>query len=334
MGMSRYAPPSVAVIGGGTGLSTMLRGLKRKTSRITAIVTVTDDGGGSGVLRRELGMPPPGDIRSCILSLANVEPAMESMISYRFREGSLTGQSLGNLVLAALNDMYPTFDQAVAAMGQVLAITGQVLPVTNENLILQAEFTDGAVIRGETRITDYKRSTDAVIRRISLDPVRPAAVPAVLEAIRQADMIVLGPGSLFTSVIPNLLTEGVAEAVCASSAVKVYVMNIMTQNGETERYTAAGHARALLEHGGPGLFDYILLNSRPVDAAVLASYEKEGAGQVEVDEEALLRLGVEPIYAPVASWAGGLVRHDPAALADALMGLYHDRAKTKTASFF
>ncbi|MCD7846291.1 MAG: YvcK family protein, partial [Oscillospiraceae bacterium] len=174
MGISRYTPPSIAVIGGGTGLSTMLRGLKRKTSRITAIVTVTDDGGGSGVLRRELGMPPPGDIRSCILTLANAEPAMEDMMSYRFREGSLAGQSLGNLVLAALNDMYPAFDQAVAAMGQVLAITGQVLaitgqvlPVTNENLVLQAEFTDGAVIRGETRITDYKRGTEAVIRRVS-----------------------------------------------------------------------------------------------------------------------------------------------------------------------
>ncbi len=331
MSMRRYTPPSIAVIGGGTGLSTMLRGLKFKTSRITAIVTVTDDGGGSGVLRRELGMPPPGDIRSCILALANAEPAMEDMMNYRFREGSLAGQSLGNLVLAALNDMSPTFDQAVTAMGQVLAITGQVLPVTNENLVLQAEFTDGAVIRGETRITDYKRHTDAVIRRISLDPAEPAAIPAVLEAIRRADMIVLGPGSLFTSVIPNLLTKGVAEAVCASGAVKVYVMNIMTQNGETERYTAAGHARALLEHGGPGLFDYILLNSRPVDAGVLAPYEAEGANQVEVDEEALLRLGVEPVYAPVASWTGGLIRHDPAALADALMRLYHDKAETRTA---
>ncbi len=327
----RFERPRIAALGGGTGLSTMLRGLKARTDRITAIVTVTDDGGGSGILRRELGMLPPGDIRNCLLALANAEPVMQKALGYRFREGSLAGQNLGNLVLAALNDMSGSFDEAVSALSQVLAVTGRVLPVTNENLVLQAVFDDGALIRGETRITDYKRSTDAIIRRMSLDPARPAALPAVLEAIGQADMIVLGPGSLYTSVIPNLLTGGVAEAVRCARAVKVYVVNLMTQDGETEQYTAADHVKVLMDHGGRGLFDYVLINSLPVDKSVLPAYRKEGGVPVPVNEDDLRALGVEPVYAPLATWEGGLVRHDPAALADALMTLYHEKAKTRTA---
>ena len=322
--------PRIAVLGGGTGLSTMLRGLKARTKNITAIVTVTDDGGGSGVLRRELGMLPPGDIRNCILALANAEPVMQKALGYRFTEGSLAGQNLGNLMLAALNDLSGSFDEAVAALSQVLAITGRVLPVTNENLVLRAEFDDGTLVRGETHITDYKKRTDALIRRMSLDPVRPAALPAVLDAIAKADMIVLGPGSLYTSVIPNLLTDGVAEAVRQSRAVKVYVMNIMTQDGETEHYTAADHVKALLDHGGQGLFQYVLINDLPVDEAVLPAYRQEGVEPVVAEVEPLLALGVEPVYAPLAAWEGGLVRHDPAALADALMGLYHEKAATRT----
>lgn len=330
--MKRYQHmPRIAALGGGTGLSTMLRGLKSRTKNITAIVTVTDDGGGSGVLRRELGMLPPGDIRNCILALANAEPVMQKALGYRFTEGSLAGQNLGNLMLAALNDLSGSFDGAVAALSQVLAITGRVLPVTNEDLILQAAFDDGAIVRGETHITDYKIRTDALIRRMSLDPARPNPLPAVLEAIKKADMIVLGPGSLYTSVIPNLLTDGVAQAVRDARAVKVYVMNIMTQNGETERYTAADHVQALLDHGGRGLFDYVLINELPVDEAVLEAYRKEGVAPVSVDDGTALRaLDVEPVWAPLAAWEDGLVRHDPTALADALMGLYHEKAETKT----
>ncbi len=328
--MGRFERPRIAAVGGGTGLSTMLRGLKTRTDRLTAIVTVTDDGGGSGVLRRELGMLPPGDIRNCILALANAEPVMQQALGYRFREGSLAGQNLGNLMLAALNDISGSFDGAVAALSQLLAITGRVLPVTDQDLVLRAEFADGTVIRGESRITGYKRSPGAEIRRVSLEPAGPAALPAVLEALDRADMIVLGPGSLYTSVIPNLLTAGVSEAIRASRAVKVYVMNIMTQDGETERYTAADHVRALLDHGGQGLFHWVLINDLPVDEAVLPAYRKEGVAPVTVDEQALRQLGVEPVYAPLASWAGGLVRHEPTALADALMDLYHSRAETRT----
>ena len=323
----------IAVLGGGTGLSTMLRGLKAHTENITAIVTVTDDGGGSGVLRRELHMPPPGDIRNCIQALASTESAMQDMINYRFREGTLAGQSLGNLILAALYDTSPSFDEAVQKLSQVLAITGRVLPVTNGNITLSARFSDGAVVRGETSITDYKRDTSAVIERISVEPASPPALPAVLDAIAEADMIVLGPGSLYTSVIPNLLTEGVADAICASAAVKVYVMNVMTQDGETEGYTAAHHIRALLRHGGEGLFRYVLLNDRPVPDGIAAKYRAENAAPILTDGAELRAMGLTPVFAPVVSWENGLIRHDPAALAEALVTLYNEKAATRTAVY-
>jgi uncharacterized cofD-like protein len=309
----------------------MLRGLKKRVQHITAVVTVTDDGGGSGILRRELGMLPPGDIRNCIQALANAEPAMQDMLGYRFREGSLSGQSLGNLLLAALNDMCPSFDQAVETLSQVLAITGRVLPVTNENIVLQARFTDGAVVRGETCITDYKKKNPALIDRITLEPERPQALPQVLEAIAQADMIILGPGSLYTSVIPHLLVEGVAQAICDSRAVKVYVMNVMTQDGETETYTAADHVRALLNHGGQGLFQFVLANDNDLDIPELSlgAYRRENAAPIHADPADLAALGVETVLAPVATWSAGVVRHEPLALAQALMALYYEHAATR-----
>ena len=321
----------IAVLGGGTGQSTMLRGLKAHSDNITAIVTVTDDGGGSGVLRRELHMPPPGDIRNCIQALADAEAPMQEMLGYRFHEGSLAGQSLGNLLLAALYDTSPSFDAAVRKLSQVLAVTGTVLPVTNSNIALEARFSDGAVVRGETTITDYKRDTSAVIERISMVPPSPPALPAVLEAIAEADMIVLGPGSLYTSVIPNLLTADVSDAICASHAVKVYVMNVMTQDGETESYTAAHHVRALMRHGGAGLFDYVLLNDRPIPDDIAEAYRRENASPVVTDGAELRAMGLTPVFAPIAAWKNGLVRHDPPALAQALMDLYYECASTRTA---
>ena len=326
------AAPRIVVLGGGTGLSTMLRGLKNHSENITAVVTVTDDGGGSGVLRRELRMPPPGDIRNCIQALANAEPAMQEMMNYRFHDGSLAGQSMGNLLLAALYDMSPSFDAAVARLSQVLAITGRVLPVTNEDIVLQARFSDGEVVRGETHITDYKMRSGAVIEHVFVEPAQPPALPAVLDAIRTADMIVLGPGSLYTSVIPNLLTAGVAEAVRAAGAVKVYIMNVMTQPGETEGYTAADHVRALLEHGGEGLFRHTIVNCRPVPDEIAEVYKKQNAAPVAADADALRALGVEPVFESVASIQGGLVRHDPAELARAIMNLYYENAETRKAN--
>ncbi len=226
--------PKIVAIGGGTGLSTMLRGLKRHTNNLTAIVTVADDGGGSGVLRQELGMLPPGDVRNCLEALANVEPVMGELLHYRFAEGSLKGQSFGNLFLAALNGISGSFDQAVSLMSQVLAITGRVLPVTTANVQLEAEFENGAKVLGESKIFYCKKREDCRIRRVRLLPQRPPALAPALEAISEADMIILGPGSLYTSIIPNLLVEGIARAVADADALKVYVANVMTQEGETE----------------------------------------------------------------------------------------------------
>ena len=256
----------VVAIGGGTGLSTMLRGLKRQNIDITAIVTVADNGGGSGVLRQELGMLPPGDVRNCIQALANTEPTLEALLGYRFTEGSLKGQSFGNLFLAALNGMCGSFETAVARMGEVLAITGRVLPVTTADVQLCASFTDGAVISGECEIADYKKGSNSRINRVWLSPLRPAALPGCLEAIEEADLILLGPGSLYTSVMPNLLVEGISEAIRRSRALRLYVMNLMTQDGETEGYSAADHVRALFDHGGEGLFDHCLVNDLPIPA--------------------------------------------------------------------
>ena len=323
--------PKVVAIGGGTGLSTMLRGLKLHTRNLTAIVTVADDGGGSGVLREDLGMPPPGDIRHCMEALANAEPVMEQLLSYRFPEGSgrLTGQSFGNLILAALNGISPSFDEAVTRMSEVLAITGRVLPVTNENVQLEATFENGTSVLGESKIFRFKKEQDCRIHSVRLLPERPPALPAALEAIADAELILLGPGSLYTSVIPNLLVEGIADAVCRSKAVKLYICNIMTQDGETEGMTASEHVAALLKHSGPGLVDACLCNSAPVRPRLVERYREEDAAPIVVDQAAIEALGVELITRPVSSETSDYARHSVTRLAEAVMDIYRQRANTR-----
>jgi len=318
--------PKIVAIGGGTGLSTMLRGLKKYTKNLSAIVTVADDGGGSGMLRREIGMPPPGDIRHCMESLANTEPIMQRLLTYRFTEGSLAGQSFGNLILAALNGITGSFEAAVSQMSQVLAITGRVIPVTSADVQLEAIFENGTRVVGESKIYHFKKEQDCRISHVTMIPERPAALPAALAAIREADLILLGPGSLYTSVIPNLLVEGVAEAVAASDAPKIYICNIMTQEGETEGYTAADHVEALLTHGVPGLVDLCLANSAPVDPELVEKYRREDATPLVVDRERIAALGLELVERPVASEQGNYARHDPDKLAAALLDIYRSRA--------
>ena len=297
--------PRVTVIGGGTGLSTLLRGLKLYTKNLTAVVTVADDGGGSGMLRHDLGMLPPGDVRSCLEALANTEPLMQRLMHYRFTEGTLAGQSFGNLFLAALSEILPSFDQAVESLSQILAITGRVLP--------------------ESSICGCKRRHGCRIRRVRLRPAGAQALPAVLEAIREADMVVLGPGSLYTSIIPNLLVGGVVDAIMDSGALKVYVCNVMTQAGETEGYTAADHIRALFDHAWPGLFDICLTSDSPIPRSIAERYLAEGAEPLLCDREACEALGVEVISRPVASVENDLVRHNPGHLARELMALHAER---------
>jgi len=323
---SRANGPRITAIGGGHGLSTMLRGLKLYTENLTAVVTVADDGGGSGRLREDLGMLPPGDIRNCMEALANTEPVMRELLHYRFSEGVLAGQSFGNLFLAAMNGISPSFDVAVQRMSQVLAITGRVLPVTTADVQLEAEFENGASVVGESKIFRCKKEQDCRIRCVNLQPQGAEALPEALEAIRDADMIVLGPGSLYTSIIPNLLVSGIPEAVRQSDALKVYICNVMTQDGETEGYTVSDHIRALFQHGGEGLFDLCLTNSRLIPEDVAARYALEGAEPIPCDTEMCCELGVEVLRRPVATIENGFVRHAPEDLARELMQIYTDRA--------
>lgn len=323
--------PKVVAIGGGTGLSTMLRGLKSHTRDLTAIVTVADDGGSSGMLRQDLGMPPPGDIRHCMEALANAEPVMQQLLAYRFPDGSgsLTGQSFGNLILAALNGISGSFDEAVGLMSQVLAITGRVLPVTNADVALEATFENGTRVLGESKISAFKKEQDCRIESVRLLPEHPAALPEAVRAIGEADLILLGPGSLYTSVIPNLLVDGIAQAVCAAPALKIYICNIMTQDGETEGMTASDHVKALLRHSGPGLVDICLCNSAPVRPRLVERYKEEDAAPIVVDREAIEALGVELVTRPLASETLDYARHSYARLAAAVMELYRDRAHTR-----
>ncbi len=323
--VSHLDGPNIVAIGGGTGLSTMLRGLKKYTKNLTAIVTMADDGGGSGKLREDLGMPPPGDIRHCLQALANAEPLMEELINYRFTEGTLAGQSFGNLFLAALNGISGSFEEAVSRMSQVLAITGRVLPVTSDNVQLVAEFENGTQVVGESKISDFKKAQDCRISQVRLIPEHARVNQEALDAIAKADLILLGPGSLYTSVIPNLLVEGIADAVAASPALRTYICNVMTQDGETEGYTASDHLRALLTHSGHRLVDFCLVNSAPIPAALLPYYAREGAEPIQVDREAIEALGVELEERPVADLhQQRLARHDPDQLARAVLQLMED----------
>lgn len=320
--------PKIVAIGGGTGLATMLRGLKNHSKNLTAIVTVSDDGGGSGMLRQDLGMPAPGDIRNCMQALSNVEPLMAELLAYRFPEdsGSLAGQSCGNLILAAMNGISSSFDQAVARMSEVFAITGRVLPVTNEMVQLEAVFENGVSVLGESKISQVKKEQHCRICHTKLLPEEPPALPETLGAIKEADLIVLGPGSLYTSIIPNLLVAGVADAVRQSKALKIYVCNIMTQDGETEGYTVSDHLTALETHGGKGLVDICLANSAPVRVGLIERYKEEDASPIVVDSERAQALGIEVVGKPLSSETSDFARHSSQRLAQALMEVYHDRA--------
>ena len=330
IGIGKRGGPAVVCIGGGTGLSTLLRGLKKVTPDITAIVTVSDDGGGSGVLRGELGMPPPGDIRNCLQALSNAEPTIEKLLAYRFDSGSLKGQSFGNLFLAAINGISESFDKAVAKMGEVLSITGRVLPVTTEDVYLWAEFEDGSMVVGESKIAAAKAKKQSRLQRVQLAPEYAKALPECIEAIEKAQLIVLGPGSLYTSVIPNLLVCGIVDAITRSNAVKLYICNIMTEPGETDGYSVYEHVRELFKHAGGKLFDYCLINNEPTPPEVLMKYRASGAEPVREDEPAVREAGVEIRRAPVAADLSNLVRHDSDKLAREVLKIFNEKAPTRT----
>ena len=309
--------PKVVAIGGGTGLSTLIQGLKAHTSNITAIVTTADDGGSSGRLRETFGILPPGDIRNCLVALAEAEPLMRRLFQYRFAEDSdLRGHSFGNLFITAMTQITGDFESAVRASSRVLAISGRVIPSTCEKVRLVAEHEDGSLTMGESRIAHAQMP----IRRLYLEPAGSTATQASLEAIREADVLLLGPGSLYTSIICNLLVGGVVEAIVQSRALKIYVCNVMTQFRETDDFTASDHVRALVAHSNPGILQLCVVNTRPVPPEALERYRKEHAFPVEPDVEEIRRLGYQAVSDEVIS-VQDYVRHDPEKLAKLIIQL-------------
>lgn len=316
--------PNVVVIGGGTGQSVFLRGLKHETKNITAIVTVADDGGGSGVLREDLGMIPPGDIRNCLLALANMEPAMSEVMRYRFPDGSLKGQSFGNLFLAAMTGIYDNFETAVYKMGQVFAVTGRVLPVSLDNINLIAELENGETVVGESNIPRQVRKTKSAIKKIYLDNPDAKPLDEVVTSIKNADAVAIGPGSLYTSILPNLLVEGVVDALSTTRAPKVYVCNIMTQPGETGGKNVLDHVKIIVDHAGINFIDYVLVNNECLPQGVFERYAKDGAELVMLDKDqrdGLEAMGIKCIEEKLIEIKNGYIRHDAEMVSKAVVDI-------------
>src|ERR1700678_3619219 len=336
----------VVAIGGGTGLSTLLKGLKKFVLSpaevptglsgaavirdLCAVVTVSDDGGSSGRLRKELNMLPPGDIRNCIVALSEDEALLSQLFRHRFDKGSgLEGHSFGNLFLAALTSITNDFSEAVRLSSEILVTRGHIHPATTSNIELEALMEDGTRVRGETKITASK----VRIKELFLVPAGVDPLPQTLDAIARADIISIGPGSLFTSLIPNLLVHGIAEAIVNSPAIKVYICNLMTQANESLGLTAADHIRALNQHAGQQLFDYALINRTPVTDELKTKYALEGACQIVADLDAIEALGVIPVLGDYLEEAG-VARHNTARVASDLMqlGSQSDSGKRKAHS--
>ncbi|HYA94865.1 MAG TPA: gluconeogenesis factor YvcK family protein [Terriglobales bacterium] len=327
-------PLRVVAMGGGTGLSTLLKGLKRYVKspgeivppagatligELSAVVTVTDDGGSSGRLRREFNILPPGDIRNCIVALSEDEALLSRLFQYRFPAGKgLAGHSFGNLFVTALTGVTGDFAQAVKLSSEVLATRGHIYPATTANVALEALMADGSRVQGETRIT---ASTGRIVD-LHMVPPDPQPLPQALEAIAQADLITIGPGSLFTSLVPNMLVKGVPQAIAASPAVKVFVCNLMTQSNESLGLSAADHVRAIYKHtANHKIFDYALLNRTPVSEALRAKYALEGAAQIVNDRDNMEQLGVRPVEGDYLDETADVARHATDRIARDLLAL-------------
>ncbi|MCQ2009197.1 YvcK family protein [Sporolactobacillus sp. STSJ-5] len=312
----------VVAIGGGTGLPAVLRGLKKYPVDITAIVTVADDGGSSGKLRNELQIPPPGDIRNVLVSLSDIEPMFEQLLQHRFKTDSgLNGHSLGNLLIAALTSITGDFVKGVRELSRILNVHGQVLPAADQMIALGAVMSDGSIVEGESHIPEVNKR----IERVFLKPADIQPLPESVRAIRDADLITFGPGSLYTSVIPNLLVPELADEIARSKARKVYVCNVMTQKGETDHFTASEHIKAIHRHVAHPFIDTIIVNSRPIKVDLLKRYAAEESEPVQIDWEQLNDLGIDVIHAPLIKTAGGVVRHDEEVVGRMLMSLFTEK---------
>lgn len=325
---------NIVAIGGGTGLSTLLRGLKRYVDaegawtvrKLSAVVTVTDDGGSSGLLRREFGMLPPGDIRNCIVALAEEEQLLSRLFNYRFESDStLQGHSLGNLLLAALTSITGSFEDAILAASEVLAIRGDIFPSTLSDVRLRATLVDGTQISGESAISGTHGGTvapplHAAIAKLEIEPADVRPVEGALKAINEADLVIIGPGSLYTSILPNLLIKPLADAVRFARGLRVYICNVMTQPGETDDFSAERHLETIFQHAGL-IADVIVMNGRRPSEQILKSYEAQNQYPVKFDVDAIRELGVTPFFGDIIAEAN-YVRHDSDALASTLFRLY------------
>ncbi len=319
--------PKIVAIGGGTGLSTILRGIKEYTSNITAIVTMGDDGGGSGVLRQDLKMLPPGDIRNCIVALAETEPLMKELLQYRFKDGKLKDQSFGNLFLAAMDGISDNFQEAVQKMSSVLAVTGKVLPVTLEDMVLKAELENGNIILGESIIPKEVIKQKSKVKKLYIEPYEAKALEESIQAILEADAIILGPGSLYTSIIPNLLVKDIVESISIAKGAKIYIANVMTQPGETDDYTLEDHLRALYNHANSNIIDYVLINSNQVGQDVRNKYSKEKSIPIKYDKKSCEEFDVEYVEGDIASVENNLIRHDSYKLASLIIDIIDNKKR-------
>jgi uncharacterized cofD-like protein len=323
----RSSPYRVVALGGGTGLSALLRGLKAHVAErgkqspkqpigsLTAIVTVTDDGGSSGRLRREYKVLPPGDIRNCMVALSRDEMLLGDLFQYRFPAGrGLAGHSFGNLFLTALTNVTGDFPRAVQVSAQVLAIRGRIYPSTAQNVTLEAQLAGGKVVKGETKISSSRKR----IERVRLVPRRVRPLPEVLAALREADLILVGPGSLYTSILPNLLVEEVSEVIANSRATRVYIANLMTQPGETRNYSVADHVRAIYAHTRHQLFDKVVINHTPVEPRLLRRYAAQGAEPVNASWKELDQMGVKYVTGDIVQQEKA-IRHDQQKLTELLL---------------
>ncbi|MPQ33513.1 YvcK family protein [Clostridium estertheticum] len=325
--------PKIVVIGGGTGLSTMLRGLKKYTNNITAIVTVADDGGGSGVLREDLGILPPGDIRNCILALADTEPLMDELLQYRFKDGRLKDQSFGNLFLAAMDGISNNFEEAVHKMSSVLAVTGRVIPVTLDNMTLKAKLKNGNIIDGESNIPKGVIDNKSPIDEVFIEPTDARALKEALVAINEADAVILGPGSLYTSIIPNILVKEIRNALYKTKSIRIYVSNIMTQPGESDNYTVNDHIKAINRHAKGKVVDYVLVNTGKISSELELRYRNDNSKMVIINEEEIKKQGIGIIRSDFVKIGKGHIRHDTEKLATILVEtimekkLFNDKKK-------
>jgi uncharacterized cofD-like protein len=318
--------PRVVIIGGGTGLPVLLRGLKQYPVDITAIVTVADDGGSSGRIREDLQIPPPGDIRNVLAALSDVEPLVEEMFQHRFKTSNeLSGHSLGNLILAAMTSITGNFVHAIQEMSKVLNVRGKVLPAANQNVVLHAEMEDGTVVSGESKIPFSGKR----IHRVFLSPEKIKPLPETLLAIKQADLIVMGPGSLYTSILPNLLVPGLGEEVCKANGKKVYICNLMTQAGETHDFTASDHVKAIYDHMGACFIDMILVNNENIPENVQLRYHEELAKPVIYDMDRLEALGLKVIQGEIVSHEKDVIRHDTKKVAEILFNIIKDESNKR-----